>query len=110
MGTLEAKFDSLSRCDAVIPASAGCRIRVATGDSRIPGAAQSGTASISPAHIPVVDGAGAFVGNADCTGKACAPVVGDYIAAISAGSRGAGSKAAASTAGCSNRTRGTATR
>ena len=68
--TLEAELHGLPRRYAVVPACTGCGVRIAAGDGRIPGAGDPGAARVSPADVPVVDGAGAFIGDADRAGKA----------------------------------------
>lgn len=70
MVALETELYRLARLDAAIPAQVGGGVRIAAGDCGIPGAGQGGAIGVFPTDVPAVDGAGAVIGNTDCTGKA----------------------------------------
>ena len=82
MSALEAELNRLPRLNGAVPTQARGGVWIVAADRCIPSAAQAGIARISPTHIPAVDCAAAFVGDADRAGKPRTPIIANHITAV----------------------------
>ena len=79
LGTLETKFNCLSRLYYCIPTETDRRVGIISRELRIPRTADAITARVLPFHPPTIQGGNALVGDAHRTGKTRAPFAGQNI-------------------------------
>lgn len=80
---LKTELHALPRLDVAVPAKVGRYIRIGTGDSSVPAVSKAGAVGVGPTNAPSADWGATVIGNADRTGEAIAPFVGNDVYTIS---------------------------
>ena len=80
---LKAELHALPRLYVAVPAKVGRYVRIGTGDSSIPAASEARAVGVGPTNVPSTDRGGTAIGNANRTGEAIAPFVGNDVNTIS---------------------------